>query len=136
MATIDESYISIEIQQDLMRLLPNVHDLISQWRSQLSAGQIDIGPNMTAAARGLLGRLRRLAEFATEETAAFNAAIEPLGVTRAHLNTRVTALRDALRIFRDAPKATSEQMTSAINALETAIPAQRRFLSRPLPADW
>lgn len=136
MATLDETYISMEIQQDLVRILPNIHDLIAQWRAQILAGQTGIGPNMTAAARGLLGRLRRLAEFATEESAAFDAAIAPLAVTRAHLNNRVVALRDVLRTFRDAAKTTGAECTAALNTLEAAIPAQRRFLNRALPSDW
>lgn len=136
MANLDEAYLAMEIQQDLVRLLPNLHDLIAQWRSQLAAGQTNIGPNLTAAAKSFLGRLRRLAEFAQEESAAFDAAIAPLGVTRAHLNNRVTSLKDTLRIFRDAAKTNEAQITAALNALEAAIPVPKRFLSRPLPSDW
>lgn len=136
MATVDEGYLGMEIQQDLMRILPNIHANIAVWRAQVAAGQTTIGPNLTAAAKGFLGRLRRLAEFATEETAAFDAAIAPLGVTRAHLNNRVTALRDALRIFRDAVKTTGPEITAALNALDAAIPVQKQFMSKPLPLDW
>lgn len=136
MASLDESYLGMEIQQDLVRVLPNLHENIAIWRAQVAGGSTDIGPNLTAAARSFLGRLRRVADFATSETTIFDAAIVPLGVTRAHLNTRVLALRDALRLFRDAVKTTGPQITTAINALESAIPGQKRFLSLPLPADW
>lgn len=135
MATIDEAYLAMEIQSDLIRLLPNVFDLISIWRSQLASEQL-IGVNMTEAARGFLGRLRRLAEYATQETNSFNEAIAPLGITRAHLNSRVTALRDALRIFRDATKSNISECIAALDALEAAVPAPKRFLNQALPTDW
>lgn len=136
MATVEEGYLGMEIQQDLMRLLPNLHENIAVWRTRVAAGQTNIGPQLTASAKSFLGRLRRLAEFAQAETAVFDAAIAPLGVTRAHLNNRVTALRDALRIFRDAIKTTGPEITAAINALEAAVPVQKRFLSATLPEDW
>lgn len=136
MATLDEAYLGMEVQQDLCRILPNIHELIATWRAQLAGGDASIGPSMTAAARSFLGRLRRIVDFATSETATFDAAIAPLGVTRTHLNGRVIAIRDALRMFRDATKDTDTQIAAALNFLEAAIPAQKRFLSRPLPVDW
>lgn len=136
MATLDENYIGTEIQADLIRWLPNAQDLIRAWRAQIAAGQGDFGPGCTQAAKGMLGRLLRLFNWQQANPTAFSNAIAPMAVTLTHLQNRVTAYRDAMRIFRDAPKTNAAEITAAVNALEAALPAPQRFLDQALPADW
>ena len=136
MADLDDLMLEGELRQDLVRILPNIHDLIATWRAQVAQGDGAFGSNCTQAARSLLGRLLRIFNFATNNSTVFNAMLSNIGVARAGLNTRVTALRDALRIFRDASKTNATEITAAINALEAAIPPRRTFLDQALPSDW
>lgn len=136
MADLDDLMLEGEMRQDLVRLLPNIHDLIAVWRAQIVAGDGTFGANCTQAARSLLGRLLRIFNFATNNSTAFNTMLANIGVARSGLNTRVTVLRDALRIFRDASKTNASEITAAINALEAAIPARRTFLDQAIPSDW
>ena len=134
--TLEEAHVSLEIQTDLVRLLPNVHDLIAAWRAQIAAGQTSIGANCTAAARQLLGRLRRINDWRLAHQTEFANAIAPLGIAGAGLVTKAPSFRETLRVFRAAAKSTGPEITAALNALEASLPPPLRYLNAELPSDW
>lgn len=138
MASLDDYYAQIELQEDLVRILPNVHDLIAYWRAKISSSQEIDGADLTRTARALLGRLVRIYDFSRDPTtsATFDNAISNMNLTRNHIANRFIQYRDAIRVFRDAPKTNISEITAALNTLESSIPITRRFLNRPLPGDW
>lgn len=136
MATTDEVYLADEIKMEICRLLPNLIDEIASMRAVIAGGGVPTEAFMNAGARGMLGRLLRLSTFAAAEPTIAASALGVLAMTQSHLTARITALRNALRTFRDAAKSNSTETTSALNALEAAIPVQKRFLNQSLPTDW
>lgn len=126
---------------DMGRMAWNVKKLIAEWRKQ-AQDSIDPRPNMPAVANSLLGRLFRAYTFFQNNPAELTAMAAKIGMTETEIIDSLIARRDALRTFRDAPKATVNAAKTAITALEAAFPAQKTpsvkpdFLRIVLPATW
>lgn len=136
MATTDEVFLAEEIKLDIVRMLPNVLDEIANIRARIVNGENPSGAALTASAKQLLGRLKNMYDAYQEDQTKFVNALGVLGVTQTHFANRVTSYRDACRAFRDASKSNNAEITTALNAFEAALPAQKRFLNKPLPSDW